>query len=107
MTDLAAEPVVVGWIDYVIASDDPADRALAAEFAANWNANREMQERTARDGPSLELLHLIEKQQSETDDLRVRVYARGQALADAGAMPAGRDVFEAWIEFNSVPRTIM
>lgn len=25
----------IGWIDYVIASDEPADRVLAAEFAAN------------------------------------------------------------------------
>lgn len=101
------EEAPVGWIDYVIASQDPADRALAAEFAANWKANQVMQDRIASEGPTLEVWQLIERQQHETDQLREQVYVRGRALADAGAEPAGRDVFEAWIERSTVPHTLM
>jgi hypothetical protein len=97
----------VGWIDYVIASDDADDRALAAEFAVNWKANQAMQDRILAEGPTLEVWQLIERQHRETDELRGRVYARGKALADSGAQPADRGVFEAWIEINMIPRTLM
>lgn len=106
MTDDPEAPAV-GWIDYVIASEDPADRALAAEFAANWAANQAMQDRVLADRPTPEVWRLIEQHRQTTDDLQQRVYARGVALAAAGAQPAGRGVFEAWIDLNRRPRTIM
>lgn len=102
-----AETPVVGWIDYVIASDDPADRALAAEFAANWKANQAMQERILAEGPSVGVWQVIERQQRETDELRERVYVRAKELAEAGSPPADRGVFDAWIDLNMVPRTLM
>lgn len=65
-----------------------------------------MQDRILAEGPTLEVWRLIERQQRETDDLRERVHARGQELAEVGVQPAGRDVFDAWIASQTMPGTL-
>jgi hypothetical protein len=88
----------VSWIDYVIGSADPIDRALAAEFAANWASNHGINKRLLTEGPTREILHLVERSQTVTSELHTRIAARGQLLEAGGSLPAEPGTFEAWID---------
>ena len=85
-------PHFVAWIDYLIASDDPADQALATEYRTQSWAMRELVEATAAEMTTGQIangwLERMEAQQRICDDLTKRVYARAQVLVAAGATPA-------------------
>ena len=85
-------PHFVAWLDYLIASDDPADQALATEYRTqNW-AMRELVEATAAEMTEGKLaadwLEKMEAQRRVCDDLTKQVFERSQILVAAGASPA-------------------
>jgi hypothetical protein len=96
----------VSWIDYVIASEDPADRALASEFAANWAVNHAVRKRLLAEGPARETLAVIECNQAITNEIHSRVAARGREIEASGDLPAAEGVFEAWIDLELRPRPL-
>lgn len=85
-------PHFVAWIDYLIASDDPADQALATEFRTQDSAMRELVEAIASDLRMGEAttgwLKKMEAQRRICDELTKRVFDRAQALVAEGALPA-------------------
>lgn len=87
-----------GWIDYLIASDDPADRALLDEFRNQaWAYGQLMQHLTA-DPANLnaESYAMLEEGQERENELQVRIRARGEALSAAGCSPCDDAAFKAW-----------
>ncbi len=85
-------PHFVAWIDYLIASDDPADQALATEYRTQSWATRELVEATAAEMTAGQIpegwLEKMEAQRRICDELTKRVYERAQVLVAAGASPA-------------------
>lgn len=85
-------PHFVAWIDYLIASDDPADQALATEYRTQSWAMRELVEATATemmaDQTAAGWIEKMEAQRGVCDKLTKRVYKRAQILVAAGASPA-------------------
>ncbi len=85
-------PHFIAWIDYLIASEDPADQALATEFRTQDWAMRELVEAIASDMRMGEAttgwLEKMEVQRRVCDELTKRVYERAQVLVAAGASPA-------------------
>lgn len=97
---MSGEERTVGWIDYVIASDDPSDKALADEFlASNWSYSQTMQwivRETATGGLAPEMVAQLEREMATGHAIQQRIYARGQALAASGARPADAATADAW-----------
>ena len=85
-------PHFVAWIDYLIASEDSADQALATEFRTQSGAMRELVDETATDMNagrfSENWLEKMETQRRICDDLTTQVFERAQILLAAGASPA-------------------
>jgi hypothetical protein len=85
-------PHFVEWIDYLIASEDPADQALATEYRAQSWAMRELVEATAGEwiaGQAGEgWIEKMEAQRRICDALTKRIFERAQTLVAAGASPA-------------------
>jgi hypothetical protein len=85
-------PHFVAWIDYLIASDDPADQALATEYRIQSWAMRELVEATAAEMMAGQIvadwIEKMEAQRAVCDELTKRVYERAQVLVAAGALPA-------------------
>ncbi|WP_165322333.1 hypothetical protein [Rhizorhabdus phycosphaerae] len=85
-------PHFVAWIDYLIASDDPADQALATEFRTQSWAMRELIDATAT-GMSAgqfttDWMERMEAQRRVCDELTKRVFDRAQILLATGSSPA-------------------
>lgn len=87
-----------GWIDYLIASADPADRALLDEFRnLAWAHGQMMQFITADpDHLTAETFDKLIDEQEKSNELQDRIYARGMALRDAGCSPCDEAAFKAW-----------
>lgn len=87
-----------GWVDYIIASDDPADRALLDEFRDQaWAYGQLMQHITADPANiNADTWAMMEETQESDNDLQARICARGQALRDAGQPPCDDAAFKAW-----------
>ena len=87
-------PHFIAWIDYLIASDDPMDQALATEYRTQSWAMRELVEAIAAEvtaGQIIECwLERMEAQRRVYDGLTKRVYERAQVLLAAGASPANQ-----------------
>ena len=85
-------PHFIAWIDYLIASDDPADQALATEYRTQSWAMRELVEATAAEMTAGQIpagwIEKMEAQRGVCDELTKRVYERAQVLVAAGASPA-------------------
>ncbi len=85
-------PHFIAWIDYLIASDDPADQALATEYRTQSWAMRELVEATAAELTAGQIpagwIEKMEAQRGVCDELTKRVYERAQVLVAAGASPA-------------------
>jgi hypothetical protein len=85
-------PHFVAWIDYLIASADPADQALATEYRTQSLAMRELVETTAAEMTAGQIaegwLEKMEAQRRVCDELTKRVFDRAQALVAGGASPA-------------------
>ena len=89
---------MTGWVDYVIASDDPADRALLEEFRnLAWSYGQLMQFVVA-DPANIndETAAKMDEAQEAENELQARIAARGKALRDAGHAPADEAAFKAW-----------
>ncbi len=88
------------WIDYVIASDDPADKALAEEFiTSSWSYSQTLQwivRETATGGLAPEMMARLEREMEAGRAIQERIHARGQALAASGARPANAATADAW-----------
>ena len=87
-----------GWVDYLIASDDPADRALLDEFRDLAWAHGQLMQFIAADPANInaETFARMEEGQEAENALQDRIRARGVALRDAGHVPADEDAFKAW-----------
>lgn len=87
-----------GWIDYIIASNDPADRALLDEFRDQaWAYGQLLQHITADPANiNADTWAMMEETQESDSDLQSRIRARGEALRDAGHPPCDDPAFKAW-----------
>lgn len=87
-----------GWIDYLIASDDPSDRALLDEFRNQaWAYGQLMQHLTADPANiNAESFAMLGEGQERENELQDRVRARGEALRAAGRPPCDDAAFKAW-----------
>jgi len=80
---------MTAWIDYLIASDDPADKALLDEHRArSWAYAQTMQWVVGRDGPEADAFERLRQENDLANELQSRIHARGLELKDAGAVPA-------------------
>lgn len=87
-----------GWVDYLIASDDPQDRALLDEFRdLAWSYGQLMQFIVADPANiNAETWARMEEAQEAENDLQARIRARALVLRDAGRPPADEAAFKAW-----------
>lgn len=87
-----------GWVDYIIASDDPADRALLDEFRNQaWKYGELMRSITGYPANiPVETYARLEEAQAADNKLQAHIHARGKALRDAGQAPADEEAFKAW-----------
>lgn len=90
----------VAWIDYVIASEDPADKALADDFLArSWSYSQTMQwiMRQTESGKLTEaMMEKLGVEMELSQALQERIYRRGCELAESGAAPADAATAAAW-----------
>jgi len=87
-----------GWIDYLIASDDPEDRALLDEFRDRAWAYGQLMQFVCADPANINAgtaARMDEAQEAE-NDLQARIQARALALRDAGRPAADEAAFRAW-----------
>lgn len=87
-----------GWIDYLIASNDPADRALLDEVRNQaWAYGQLMQHLTADPANiNAESYAMLEEGQNRENELQDRIRVRGEALRAAGFSPRDDAAFKAW-----------
>lgn len=95
-SDYAAR--MTGWIDYLIASDAPEDRALLDEFRDRAWAHGQLMQFITADPANInaETFAQMEEGQELENALQARIAARGKALRDAGGAPADEAAFKAW-----------
>lgn len=90
----------VAWIDYVIVSDNPDDKALVDEFLAScWSYSQTTQwivQETTTGGLTPEMMAQLEREMEAGRAIQERIHARGQALAASGARPADAATADAW-----------
>ena len=89
---------MTGWIDYIIASDDPVDRALLDEFRNQaWAYGQLMQHLTADPANiNAESNAMLKEEQARETELQDRIWARGEALRAAGCSPCDEESFKSW-----------
>lgn len=89
---------MTGWIDYLITSDDPADKALLAEFRDGAWTHGQLMQFIAADPANInaETFARIEERQEAENALQDRIHARAVELRNAGHAPANDAEFKAW-----------
>lgn len=89
---------MTGWIDYLITSDDPEDKALLGEFRDRAWAHGQLMQFITADPANInaETFARLEEGQEAENALQDRIHARGVALRDAGHVPADEAVFKEW-----------
>lgn len=89
---------MTGWIDYLITSADPEDKALLAEFRDRAWAHGQLMQFITTDPANInaETWARMEAGQELENALQARIYARGVELRDAGHVPADDAAFKAW-----------
>ncbi|UNK77889.1 hypothetical protein MNQ96_09805 [Sphingopyxis granuli] len=87
-----------GWVDYLIASDDTADRSLLDEFRNQAWAYGELMRFIVADPTNIneETAARLEEGQVLENDLQGRIQKRVLELRDAGQAPADEAAFRAW-----------
>jgi hypothetical protein len=87
-----------GWVDYLIASDDPIDKALLAEFRDRAWAHGQLMQFITADPANInaESWARMEEGQELENALQARIHARGVELREAGHAPADGAMFKAW-----------
>lgn len=94
---------MTAWIDYLIASDDPADQALMDEHRArSWAYAQTMQWIVGQDGIKPEAFDKLQQENDLANELQARIHARGVALKASGA-PAASDEHVAACNATWVP----
>lgn len=90
--------VAGGWVDYLIASDDPADKALLAEFRDRAWAYGQLMQFICADPANIndDTAARMDEAQEAENDLQARIHARALVLRDAGRPPADEAAFKAW-----------
>jgi len=85
-------------VDYLIASDDPIDRALLDEFRDQaWKHGQLMQFITADPANiNVETYARMEEGQEAQNELQRRISVWGAELKAAGHEPADEEAFRAW-----------
>lgn len=88
---------MTAWISYLVASDDPGDKAIFDEFCAlSWEHGQTSQWMlTTKDSITREALSRIAELHEKSDEIQGRIHARavdlmkqGKQLADDAAMAA-------------------
>lgn len=89
---------MTGWIDYIIASGDPADKALLEEFRNRAWAHGQLMQHITADPANInaESYALLDEGQERENELQDRIRARGEALRAAGCAPCNEAAFKAW-----------
>ena len=88
---------MTAWIDYLINSDDPADKALLNEHRArSWAYAQTMQWVVGRDGPETDAFERLQQENDLVNELQDRIHARGVELMEAGVLPASAEQIAAW-----------
>ena len=88
---------MTAWIDYLIASDDPADKALLDEHRArSWAYAQTMQWVVGRDGAEADAFERLQQENDLVNELQDRIHARGVGLMEAGVPPASAEQIAAW-----------
>lgn len=87
-----------GWVDYLIASDDPADKALLAEFRDRAWAHGQIMQFITRDPANVnaDTFAQLTEEHELSNALQDRIHARGVELKEAGRRPADAAAFRAW-----------
>ncbi|HWV60280.1 MAG TPA: hypothetical protein VN034_06485 [Sphingopyxis sp.] len=87
-----------GWVDYLIASNEPADKALLGEFRDQAWAHGQLMQFIASDPANInaETYAKLEEGQEQENELQDRIRARGEALRAAGRSPCDEAAFKAW-----------
>src|ERR1700741_2218281 len=90
----------VAWIDYVIASEDPADKALADAFLARSWAHSQTMQWIMRETESGKLTDAMMGKLADDMELsralQERIYHRARHLAESGAAPADATTAAGW-----------
>lgn len=88
---------MTAWIDYLINSDDPADKALLNEHRArSWAYAQTMHWITGRDGVEADAFERLQQENDLANELQSRIHRRGVELKEAGADPASPEQIAAW-----------
>lgn len=88
---------MTGWLDFLINSDDPMDKALLDEHRArSWAFVQMMQWIVECEGIEIQTFDALQRENDLTDELQRRITVRGAELADAGAEPASVEQIVAW-----------
>ena len=100
-----------GWIDYLITSDDPVDKALLAEFRDRSWAHGQLMQFITADPTNIDTETFARmEEEHQGSALRRRIPARGLELRDAGyaltdetAFKAGAQHGCAWRAYARLP----
>lgn len=89
---------MTAWIDYIIASDEPADRALIEEYNARTWSHAQLLRWIGVDPARIttDSFARMEEEQKLTDALQQRIHERGAQLQAAGSPPANEQQIAAW-----------
>lgn len=86
-----------GWIDYILASDNPADKSLVDEHRArSWAYAETMQWIVGNENVSAEAFDKLQEENELANELQARIRVRGAELMKAGAKPASEEQVTAW-----------
>lgn len=86
------------WIDYLIASDDPADQAMCEEYRALAFENGQRSQWMLEDPSRITqaLFEAVEDHYQRSTDLQKRVHARALELEAEGKKAASGAKLETW-----------
>ena len=90
----------VAWVDYLLASSEPADQELVERsLALSWAYSQTLQWATRR--PALgeltdEILAKLTAQAAACEAVQGRIHRRGVELQEAGRQPADEATAAAW-----------
>jgi len=88
---------MTAWIEYLINSDDPEDKALLDEHRArSWAYAQTMSWVVGRDLVEADTFERIQQENDLVNELQGRIRARGLKLKDVGADPASAEQIAAW-----------
>lgn len=91
----------VAWIDYIIASDDPADKAMITEYNARSWAYGQTNQALHRIGFTEDSFARLAEEQRLSKELQARIHARAVELMEAGKPRRPRNRYRHGEPFGS------